>query len=321
MHTRWLDIQAVALFLSVVETKSVKATAKKFGLASSTVSQNIQALEQFLGVTLLDRQIRPLQPTMRGRYFVAQAKDWLAKAQSLPRCFTQKADTFSAVRIGWGASVGQMIAPWWMGELAQKVKNLTVQTATLDRLYAGLRQDRFDLIIAPEKEGMRVHGTVYDLFDEYYWIVTSKGVAPITNIQDIQALAKEQTFIATRAFAVQPQLMDRFLQIYGLQDTALMRVDTSRVALGAVAQNAGWTIVTPTDMCRAPEFWQDLTIHPIMSPWLMRRQRIVIKDMSLEPLAIWMKMRCQEIVEQKLAASWRESFAKETQDQDFCLWV
>lgn len=321
MQARWLDIQAVALFISVVETKSVKQTAKKFGLASSTVSQNIQSLEQFLGVRLLDRQIRPLQPTMRGRYFFTEAKGWLEKAQTLPECFAKEHQRYSAVRIGWGATIGQMVAPWWMGELTQKIKNLRISSVPLDRLYLGFQEKRFDMVLAPEKEGVVVDGIIDDIFEEYYWIVTRKGVAPIQTIQDIRALAQKSSFVVTRAVAAQPDLLHRFIQMYDLRAYSTMHVDTSRVAMGAVAQKAGWTLLTPTDMCRAPEFWGDVAIHPIVSPWLMRRQRVMMQDRSLKPLAQWLKMQCQTIVTKQLEAPWRKAFATETKEQDFCHWL
>ncbi len=62
MNTR--DIEA---FLAVVETGSIVAAAARLNLTQPGVTRRIQNLEDLLGVTLLDRQSKPLKPTAAGR--------------------------------------------------------------------------------------------------------------------------------------------------------------------------------------------------------------------------------------------------------------
>jgi len=62
MNTR--DLEA---FLAVVETGSIVGASARLHLTQPGVSRRIQSLEEQLGVSLLDRQSKPLKPTAAGR--------------------------------------------------------------------------------------------------------------------------------------------------------------------------------------------------------------------------------------------------------------
>jgi DNA-binding transcriptional LysR family regulator len=58
-----IDLEA---FVSV-DHGSIVAAAAALHLTQSAVTRRVQSLEDMLGVSLLDRQTRPLQPTLAGR--------------------------------------------------------------------------------------------------------------------------------------------------------------------------------------------------------------------------------------------------------------
>src|SRR5260370_7938074 len=59
-----IDLEA---FVSVVDHGSVVAAAAGLHLTQSAVTRRIQNLEDVLGMPLLDRKTRPLQPTRAGQ--------------------------------------------------------------------------------------------------------------------------------------------------------------------------------------------------------------------------------------------------------------
>src|SRR5258707_7931000 len=59
-----IDLEA---FVSVVDRGSIVAAAATLHITQSAVTRRVQSLEDMLGVSLLDRQTRPLQPTLAGR--------------------------------------------------------------------------------------------------------------------------------------------------------------------------------------------------------------------------------------------------------------
>ncbi len=84
-------LKAIRYFLKLSETLSFKETAVCYGVPSSTVSRSIKALEERLGVSLLERTTRRIRLTEAGEWYRDQvtgplralaAADEMANAQS-----------------------------------------------------------------------------------------------------------------------------------------------------------------------------------------------------------------------------------------------
>ena len=77
-----MGLDAVAVFVEVVRARSFTAAAKALGLPRSTVSLRVTELEARLGVTLLHRTTRRVQPTPAGEAYFASAARSLADLQA-----------------------------------------------------------------------------------------------------------------------------------------------------------------------------------------------------------------------------------------------
>src|SRR5215470_13719810 len=62
------------LYTRVVETGSFSAVARELGTIQPTVSKQLTALEEHLGVRLLNRTTRQLSPTEAGRKYYERCK-------------------------------------------------------------------------------------------------------------------------------------------------------------------------------------------------------------------------------------------------------
>ena len=81
------QIAPLKTFLLVAELRSFARAAKRLGLARSTVSAQIQSLEQELGVALLNRTTRRVSPTADGERFLDRARDILEQLAVLESDF------------------------------------------------------------------------------------------------------------------------------------------------------------------------------------------------------------------------------------------
>ncbi len=90
---RGSDFAELTAFVAVAEQRSFAKAAAQIGIAPSTLSQTIRALEERLGVRLLNRTTRSVAPTEAGDRLLAQlqpAFDGVAKAVEAVNDFRDK---------------------------------------------------------------------------------------------------------------------------------------------------------------------------------------------------------------------------------------
>jgi DNA-binding transcriptional LysR family regulator len=78
-----MNLTDLEAFVSVLGHGSIVGASAALHLTQSAVSRRIQSLEEVLGVPLLDRQMRPLQPTRAGSETYSFAKPVLGSVRDL----------------------------------------------------------------------------------------------------------------------------------------------------------------------------------------------------------------------------------------------
>lgn len=84
-----LDLNDIAVFVRVAQLGSFSRAARALGMPVSTVSRRVGALEDQLGVTLLQRTTRKLSLTVQGRAYLAQCGEPLAQLYDAELALTQ----------------------------------------------------------------------------------------------------------------------------------------------------------------------------------------------------------------------------------------
>lgn len=75
------ELRHLAVFIAVAEELSFRRAAERLGTAQPAVSRLVAELEARLGVTLLQRTTRSVTLTEPGRYFLAEARDIMARVE------------------------------------------------------------------------------------------------------------------------------------------------------------------------------------------------------------------------------------------------
>lgn len=73
--TALADLNDIAVFVRVAQFESFSRAARALGMPVSTVSRKVTALEERLGVTLLQRTTRKLSLTSQGRAYFDQCSE------------------------------------------------------------------------------------------------------------------------------------------------------------------------------------------------------------------------------------------------------
>ncbi|HVP74728.1 MAG TPA: selenium metabolism-associated LysR family transcriptional regulator [Gaiellaceae bacterium] len=101
-----MDTRQLAAFCAVVERRSFSQAAEQLGVTQPAVSLQIRSLEKRLGLQLLDRSGRRVEPTEAGQRLYRSAQRLLALEEQLLAELGDEADGELAGRLELGASTG-----------------------------------------------------------------------------------------------------------------------------------------------------------------------------------------------------------------------
>ncbi len=184
MSLRLEDIQA---FLNVVELGSISAAAERMSLSKSVISKRVSDLERHLGVRLLYRSTRNVEPTEAGGFFYKSAKASLQDLNNAAESVAlRENDLCGELRVMAPMSFGTL----WLGPLVMEFM------ARNPRLEVVLQLD--DRIVDFEKEG-------YDL------------AIRITRLQDSSLIAR-QLGTSRRVVCCSPEYLERHGPLQRIED-------------------------------------------------------------------------------------------------------
>jgi len=102
-----MNIIDLESFVTVVDSGSIVAAAAKLHLTQSAVTRRVQSLEDALGVSLLDRQTRPLQLTTAGKATYERAKPVLSSVDDLKSAVIHDGEPSGSFRFGVVRGLGE----------------------------------------------------------------------------------------------------------------------------------------------------------------------------------------------------------------------
>jgi DNA-binding transcriptional LysR family regulator len=143
------DFRQLRYFIAVAEELSFTRAAQRLHLSQPPLSQQIQALEQDLGIRLLERDKRNVTLTAPGRMFLEQARQILAMADETRTMVAEAAAGFSGhLKLAYTVSVSFHPAlPQSLLRLGQRAPNIRVWLSEMytEPQFAALRAGQIDV--------------------------------------------------------------------------------------------------------------------------------------------------------------------------------
>jgi DNA-binding transcriptional LysR family regulator len=127
-----MDTRQLAAFVAVVEKKSFSQAAERLGVTQPAVSLQIRALEKRLGVQLLDRSGRRVEPTEAGQRLYRNAQRMLAAEEQLLDELAEGERIAGRFELGASTGPGGSVVPILLGELAQAYPDVSVALTVAD---------------------------------------------------------------------------------------------------------------------------------------------------------------------------------------------
>ena len=138
-HPDWNLLRA---FLETADTGSLSAAARKLGQTQPTLSRQVAALEQQLGVTLFERVGKRMVLTATGQALLAQARAMGAAADALALMATGRSQAVEGVvSVSAGDAVAAHILPRAVARLRLQAPGIVIEVVTTNQLSDLLRRE------------------------------------------------------------------------------------------------------------------------------------------------------------------------------------
>lgn len=141
------DLNAVAVFLKVVELGSFRGAAQALRLPRSTVSLRVAQLEDGLGARLLERTTRALRLTEAGRAYQRQVGPALEAVELAGRAVADlEAEPSGSLRLTAPVELGQVLFGGVLAEYLRRCPGVKLDVELTDR-RVDLVEEGFDLAL------------------------------------------------------------------------------------------------------------------------------------------------------------------------------
>jgi len=127
-----MDTRQLAAFCAVVEKKSFSQAAERLGVTQPAVSLQVRALEKRLGVQLLDRSGRRVEPTEAGQRVYRNAQRLLAAEELLVEELEGGEAVAGRFELGASTGPGGTVVPVLLAELQREHLELSVALTVAD---------------------------------------------------------------------------------------------------------------------------------------------------------------------------------------------
>ena len=161
-----MDTRQLAAFCAVVERRSFSHAAEQLGVTQPAVSLQIRSLEKRLGLQLLDRSGRRVEPTEAGARLYRSAQRLLAMEEQLLSDLGGEAEGELVGRLEIGASTGPggTVLPVVLGQFQQLHPEVHVALAVSDTQHVVEQVARREVELGVVGAARRHRGVVFEPF-------------------------------------------------------------------------------------------------------------------------------------------------------------
>ena len=247
-----MNINQLRYFVAVAEQRSFTKAANQYYLSQTAVTQQVRALEDTLGVQLLDRNSRPVSLTPAGAVFLTEAKAILERMNTaVSRTRDASTGLVGSVRIGYTKGYERSDLSNKLRAFHRDYPNilLTCFRCDTDMLAAGLLNGEYDIIFTWDSTNIRQDSQVeLRLVERARLVVALYGSHPFARRTALRRseLKNETILFMTPSSTGSSFGDDHFMQLYqqaGYHPNILLRSNDVESILMMVAAEEGISIL------------------------------------------------------------------------------
>ncbi|MGE0800923.1 MAG: LysR family transcriptional regulator [Lautropia sp.] len=281
-----VDLHALRVFLTTAETGSMAATATRFNVTQSAISQSVRALEEYFGVVLIDRSTRPLVLTPAGLHLRTRGSTLLSQALNLRGSVIDASQGIKPdLRIGLVDSFAATCGTALARRLIRHVDHLSVRTGLTPNLSEDLLRREFDVILTTDPLDDMSGIARHELMSESFFLITPRSMTPTpANLGDLRRLPERLPLIRFNQQSHLGVQIERTLRQHAIRAPRHIEVDTADTLTSMVAGGLGWAITTPLCVMQAAQHARNVGIRMVPALASSRSIYVLARDGEYETL-------------------------------------
>ena len=283
-----MDLETLKLFRDIADSESFTRAAKLNAISQSAASQQVQHLEDLLGIRLIERRKRPLTLTPAGEVYLRAARDMLRRYEQLQASLETFKDLISGpVRVASIYSIGLYDMARHTREFMRLYPQAQIHLDYLrtDEVYDAVLEDKADI-------GLLSYPTPGKDLQIIPWrreqmVVAVNREHPLAGESHLEASQLEgQPFVAFDDGLYIRKVIDRYLKEHRVSVRPVMEFDTIANIKEAVGIGEGVSIL-PEPTVRQDVALGRLSAIPLNGAELVRTIGIIHhRRKKLSPAAI-----------------------------------
>ncbi|TCK37083.1 LysR family hca operon transcriptional activator [Paraburkholderia sp. BL8N3] len=241
-----MELRQLRYFIAVVETGSLtEAAEKRLHTSQPSLSRQIRDLEDQVGVELLRRSARGVEPTEAGKAFIDHARLAMAQVDAAVEAARRAAQP-AKPRFAMGFLTGQEMT--WLTDamhlLREELPNIevTVSSDYSTELAAAVAHGKLDVAFMRAEPG---YGLEYKVVSEEPLVVLMPSDHPLTAREAVHPEElRHEPFIAMADKAkVLRQVIDAYRARSGVEVDVAQSVDNPAMVMSLIASMRGITLI------------------------------------------------------------------------------
>ncbi|RMC60758.1 LysR family transcriptional regulator [Lactobacillus sp. ESL0260] len=214
-----MDIKKLVTFVNLVETKNFTKTAKAIHVTQPTVTHDINAIEDEIGVKLFNRNKRYVNVTKSGEVFYQKIRPLINNYNSAVQEIQEK-DKKERLQINFGYSYNPFndkYIPLWLSQFQKKFPQVKFVLVNLNRneLKQQLVSNNLDVMLTTGLEAEDLNNIkVYPIETEPFKVIvprnnplSKKSIIKLTDFQSEKLLFLDNRWAATDIINLQNKII------------------------------------------------------------------------------------------------------------------
>lgn len=281
-----MNLNQLKYFVAVAEYRSFTKAAEQYFLTQTAITQQIQKLEDTVGVQLIDRKTRPISLTPMGQTLLREAREILMRMEHAVRRTREAATGITgSLHVGYTKGYERSDLTVKLRQFHHNYPNVLINCyrCDTDLLTSGLIDGKYDIIFTWDSTNICKDETVeYRLMDRVRLVVVLYGSHPLAKCTSLtRADLRDEVMLFMSPSSSGDSLGDEyFIRLYqnaGYSPNILLRSSDVESILMMVSAEVGISVV-PVSCMRHLSEADNLVFVPLEG-----------ENETEEILAVWQK--------------------------------